>query len=225
MAQDASLALVETDQGEPAPALATAVAYLRALADAGALDQSTREAVDALVDAAEDARQRLAAQDARIRQLLNLSVTDELTGLLNRRGFLTELRRALARAERNGETGVVLLCDLDRFKAINDTYGHAAGDAALVVVGQLLANGVRAHDAVGRLGGDEFGVLLADVRPCAIGPRLGDIRNRLSAIMLDFDETRVPLSASVGHAAYGPNTDSEILLQMADKALYRAKSR
>jgi diguanylate cyclase (GGDEF)-like protein len=217
------LALVGTED-EVAPDLAEAAASLRALADNRDIDEPTRQAMYALLSAAEEAQQRLAAQDARIRQLLDLSVTDELTGLLNRRGFLAELRRALARSRRSGETGMVLLCDLDRFKAINDTYGHPAGDAALIVVAQLLQSNVRGTDSVARLGGDEFAVLLADACTRAVKPRIDSIKDKLSGLIVDCGGVHVPLSASVGHAKYGPNSDCDLLISMADKALYRAKT-
>src|SRR3546814_19486078 len=94
--------------------------------------------LDALRTAAAEAEQTLALQRARIRYLESLSVTDEMTGLLNRRGFGLELSRALARARRQNESGLLVMCDLDNFKAINDTYGHPAGDALLRAVGQAL---------------------------------------------------------------------------------------
>src|SRR3546814_15652160 len=84
----------------------------------------------------------------------------EMTGLLNRRGFGLELSRALARARRQNESGLLVMCDLDNFKAINDTYGHPAGDAILRAVGKALKRNTRESDYVARVGGDEFAVIM-----------------------------------------------------------------
>ena len=107
-----------------------------------------------------EAEQRLATLQARIEYLESLSVTDELTGLQNRRGFLVQLDRTLATARRGGPHGILMLCDLDGFKQINDRYGHLVGDEVLCQIGSLLARHVRRSDTVARLGGDEFAVLL-----------------------------------------------------------------
>src|SRR3546814_15589789 len=101
-------------------------------------DASSLQLLDALLTAAAEAEQTLALQRARIRYLESLSVTDEMTGLLNRRGFGLELSRALARARRQNESGLLVMFDLDNFKAINDTYGHPAGAAILRPVGKAL---------------------------------------------------------------------------------------
>src|SRR5207248_977167 len=106
------------------------------------------------------AEQWLVALQARIAYLEGLSVTDELTGPLNRRGFLAQLGRAMPTARRGGPHGVLMICDLDDFKAINDRHGHLVGDDALCQTAELLAQHVRRADTVARLGGDEFAVLL-----------------------------------------------------------------
>lgn len=135
-----------------------------ALSEGWRLDKSNDRILENLLTAAASAEQQLAEQQARIRQLESLSVTDELTKVLNRRGFGIELERALARAERRGETGLLLLCDLDHFKAINDTYGHPAGDEVLCELAQLLRSRTRHNDHVARLGGDEFAILITTRR-------------------------------------------------------------
>jgi diguanylate cyclase (GGDEF)-like protein len=176
-----------------------------------------------LVEAAEQVETRLAEHAARLDHLESLSVTDELTGLHNRRGFQRELTKALARAERDGETGILLLVDLDHFKPINDTYGHGAGDAVLVAVGQVLNTAVRTNDATGRLGGDEFAVLLSNADPVAVQPRVLRLRTQLSQLVVAHQALRIPVRATVGQARYGPGRDAESLLQDADRDLYRHK--
>src|ERR1700722_1732360 len=100
------------------------------------------------------------AQEEHIRRLEGLALTDELTGLLNRRGFTQALQRELALARRDlGASGVLIMADLDDFKSINDQLGHAAGDDYLRGAGRMLTASVRSSDIVARLGGDEFAVL------------------------------------------------------------------
>ena len=110
--------------------------------------------------AASEVQQRFADQNARIQYLENLAIIDELTALLNRRGFNHQLRRALASSKRYGDLGVLVVCDLDNFKAINDAYGHAVGDEVLCHTAKILNANVRQTDIVARLGGDEFAVLM-----------------------------------------------------------------
>src|SRR5260370_29688258 len=116
-----------------------------------------------------EAEERLATLQTRIEYLEGLSVTDELTGLLNRRGFLAQLDRALASARRGGPHGVLMICDLDGFKQINDRHGHLAGDEVLCQVGGLLARHVRRSDTVARLAGDEFAILLVGAHLLSAG--------------------------------------------------------
>src|SRR5258708_38522779 len=104
---------------------------------------------------AEGAR-KLQQQRGRMEYRESLSVTDELTQIKNRRGFMTDLQRALAESKRNGNGGVLLMIDLDGFKAINDTHGHAAGDEVLIHAAGVLNGHIRPSDTVARLGGDEF---------------------------------------------------------------------
>lgn len=176
-----------------------------------------------LAEAAAHVETTLAEHAARLDHLESLSVTDELTGLYNRRGFRGELSKALARAERDGETGILLLIDLDHFKPINDTYGHCAGDAVLVAVGRVLNSAVRQNDATGRLGGDEFAVLLSNADPLAVQPRVLRLRTALSQLVVQHQGAIIPVRATLGQARYGPGTDAEALLQTADLDLYRHK--
>ena len=180
-------------------------------------------ALTRLAEAAQDVETTLAEHAARLDHLESLSVTDELTGLHNRRGFRRELAKALARADRDGETGILLLVDLDHFKPINDTYGHCAGDAVLVAVGRVLNTAVRQNDATGRLGGDEFAVLLSNADPVAVQPRVLRLRTALSQLVVQHQGATIPVRATLGQARYGPGSEAEALLQTADLDLYRHK--
>ena len=111
---------------------------------------------------AAETEQRMAEQLERIAELENLSFTDPMTGLLNRRGFENQFRLTLARSRRYGEIGVIAYFDLDNLKEINDRLGHGAGDDLVKCCAETLTNSVREIDTVGRLGGDEFCVLLTN---------------------------------------------------------------
>ena len=105
-------------------------------------------------------RAKVARLQERVEQLDTLAHQDSLINLPNRRGFMRELERLIARVDRYGINAAMLFVDLDGLKMINDTFGHRAGDEALIQVANLLAKGVRSSDVVARIGGDEFGILL-----------------------------------------------------------------
>jgi diguanylate cyclase (GGDEF)-like protein len=157
-------------------------------------------------------------------ELSFLATHDPLTGLPNRTLILDRVERMLARATRSQTPVAALFIDLDNFKSINDTLGHAAGDELLHAVAARLNGVIRDADALGRIGGDEFVVVSEDLS-LAVGPEL--IAERLiEALKFPFtlgsDETRVTVTASIGIAA-GENTSAEELLRQADIAMYRAK--
>lgn len=176
-----------------------------------------------LLDAAAEAEQTLAEQAQRIRQLENLSITDELTGLFNRRGFTEALDRVLAACKRHGEPGLLILVDLDRFKAINDTYGHLAGDAVLKGTADLLRSTVRKSDIVARLGGDEFAVLLPRTKTAPAHKLATKIDGSVNALRVPYGRIEIPVSASIGWHDYGRQSHPEGVVFAADRALYRAK--
>jgi diguanylate cyclase (GGDEF)-like protein len=156
-----------------------------------------------------------------VARLERLSAIDQLTGLANRRSWDDSLAQALAGARRSGRPLAVLLCDVDRFKQVNDTHGHIAGDSVLKQTAALIAGRVRGGDLVARLGGDEFAVLCPDTgldEALALGQALVD---RAGAVRLP-DGT--PISVSIGAAAL-EDTDRTIddLVGRADAAMYAAK--
>lgn len=181
------------------------------------------EMIDEIMDAAALAEQQFAAQQARIRYLESLSMTDELTGLLNRRGFGFELDQALARARRRGETGLLVLCDLDHFKAINDTYGHQAGDTVLLAVAETLGKCTRQSDYVARLGGDEFAVLLTDSKAKAAEALVAKLDRALNDLVVPWNQAAIPVSASLGFAPYDGQQEADQIFFAADRLLYGNK--
>ena len=149
---------------------------------------------------------------------------DELTGLWNRRAIDEALEHEIPRARRGRSSTAVVLGDLDHFKTINDTYGHAAGDAVLREVAQRIAQAVRLSDSVGRYGGEEFLVMLP-VCERAGGEMLAQrICSAVSARPVEFGEIRLSVTISLGLATCPAACCSrEQLVERADQALYRAK--
>jgi len=207
------------------PRLCAATERFKRAVESGSLtlDPVSQAMLEDLFAASAEAEQSIALQRARIRFLEGLSITDELTSLLNRRGFDLELKRALARAERQGETGLLLLIDLDGFKQTNDTYGHLAGDAVLAGVADLLKRQTRQSDCVARLGGDEFAVLFTHMHPEKAERRCRKLEILVNNLTVRWDRLEIPVAASFGIQAYDESSHAETLLFLADRDLYRHK--
>lgn len=181
--------------------------------------------IDMALGAAHAAETRIAELQQRVAELDRLAVTDELTGLLNRRGFEAEINRALAAAQRYQEAGVLIYVDLDGFKRINDTHGHAAGDEVLRQVARILMENVRHSDHVGRLGGDEF-VLLFPRTAREDGLKRSDIIERLlNSTLVNWQGHTIALRASLGFQPFGLIADGRRLLHLADHSMYQTKRR
>jgi two-component system cell cycle response regulator len=159
-------------------------------------------------------------------QVRQLAVNDELTGLLNRRGFLLLAEHQRSLADRKGSSLGLVFIDVDRFKTINDTYGHEEGDRALKELTGLLRRIFRRSDVVARLGGDEFIVLMIDVEGAGVQIVLDRLQKQLAAFN---QETKYPwrLSISVGVALYqsAQPVTLEALMASADQSMYQAKAR
>ena len=162
-------------------------------------------------------------QHTRERLLLHAALHDSLTNLPNRRMLRDRLDTAMSRARRTGSTVAVLFIDLDRFKDINDTLGHEAGDEVLLAVGTRIHGVIRAHDLVARLGGDEFVVVCEDTDAADVTRLAQRLVQQLEApISLQHHEVRV--SASIGVALdHGGTGSADALLHQADLAMFRAK--
>jgi diguanylate cyclase (GGDEF)-like protein len=170
-----------------------------------------------------EAEKWIERQEHRIKELEDLSITDELTRLLNRRGFSMQLQRALAFAARGDSGGSVIMIDLDRFKLVNDTYGHAAGDALLQTVAESLKHRVRETDTIGRLGGDEFAVLMPGISKEIATKRIDALDRDLNGRTFQWEIAQIPLGASLSLAHYTGTDDEFDVLKRADEAMYRAK--
>ena len=161
--------------------------------------------------------------EAHVDGLRNLADTDPLTGVLNHGAFGAALERTLDRYHDSGHGATLLLLDIDHFKSVNDRFGHQEGDRMLRLVSDLLGQHKRRDDALGRVGGEEFALLLSDADPFAAEGVSDRIRGALRAATA---LTPAPLTVSVGIAALSPAVaSSHALLHAADRALYAAKER
>ncbi len=166
-------------------------------------------------------------------RLLRSGFTDVLTGWHNRRYLMVRLREELARARRDRSRLVCLMLDIDHFKRINDTWGHAAGDAVLTELAQRIESQVRKSDVAARYGGEEFVVLLPNTGTASAELLANRIRTAISASPIELpDGTNVLITGSIGIASLQPGaadaelkTAGDALLARADVALYRAKSK
>ena len=185
---------------------------------------SAQRRIAALSEANAELRQRLQAQSAEMKRAWTQAAYDELTGLPNRRLLADRLRQTLARAERQRQGFSLLLIDVNGFKGINDTLGHAAGDRLLCAIGERLSACVRANDTVCRYGGDEFVVLLPEVESTAA---LAAVRAKIGACMAQpvaLAGRALTVTLAVGAARYpGHGAGIDALLAAADRAMYRDK--
>ena len=171
----------------------------------------------ARVSAAERTKElqdELVGQSRRLEALVR---EDPLTGVANRRAILTQLAGLVSAARRHGRPLSVAVLDLDHFKRVNDEYGHQAGDLVLVAAVAAMGRRLRAEDQLGRLGGEEFLVLLPDTGPAAARRVADALRRQVAAA-----DAPVPVTASLGVATWEGETP-EALLHRADQALYAAK--
>lgn len=155
-----------------------------------------------------------------------LSLTDELTELPNRRAFMRRLEDEVARVQRYGSPLSMALIDMDTFKAINDKYGHSAGDEVLRTFSNRVLSIFRHHDMVARYGGEEFAILLPNTDIEGTRRALEKVREQAAQTQFRFNGATLPLPTfSAGVALYKPGETPGILIERADKALYRAKDK
>jgi len=160
----------------------------------------------------------------RVRTLDQLAHEDPLMELPNRRGFMRELRLLVSSARPPGEQAALLFIDIDGLKRINDTYGHKAGDDALVHVARLLTDGVRKSDCVARLGGDEFGILLRQSSEAIAGETAARLRSKVSECEFICDGNSLRLGLAVGLTMIAVGDTPEQVISRADRAMYEQKS-
>jgi diguanylate cyclase (GGDEF)-like protein len=167
---------------------------------------------------------RLSRIKTRGKKVRQLAFHDQVTGLPNRTLFNDRLDHALAQAERHAWNVVVMFIDLDKFKPVNDRYGHDVGDRALQMVAQRLQGLVRAVDTVSRYGGDEFLCMMSEIEDREDIATVAQKVLSNIAVPYEIDGLKIMVSSSIGIAIYPSNGETaEVLLKKADAAMYRAK--
>ncbi|MGZ3404645.1 MAG: GGDEF domain-containing protein, partial [Phenylobacterium sp.] len=180
-------------------------------------------AVQGLLGEIDDLRGEVGRLKGRLAEIEDLADRDALTPLLNRRAFLRELGRIRTFAQRYGSPASLVYFDLDDLKGVNDRLGHAAGDAALKAVADRLQQHVRESDIVGRMGGDEFAVILAQADRATAEAKAASLARAIEAEPLKFGEWSAPLHISWGVREITQDAEPEALVADADQAMYARK--
>lgn len=187
--------------------------------------ESLSQLMSITLAAFEKTRGELDAAQKRISSLEQLATTDDMTGLLNRRGFNEAFERELDRTNRRvSEGGLLIMIDLDNFKAINDTYGHAAGDEALKLVAETLKRQIRTMDVAARMGGDEFVLLFANAGHNRALDRAQSLALKLNSLFLRWQGETIPVRASIGVKDYKMGSTLQAVFEEADATMYKAKA-
>jgi len=161
----------------------------------------------------------------RIEELKASADTDFLLEIFNRRGFGRELNRSVSYIKRYSATGALIVLDVDRLKPINDTFGHAAGDQVLKAVASTLTEQVRSSDIVGRLGGDEFGVLLWNLDEADARAKAAELERAIDSLSFRFGDRVVRAGASAGVVILDAQAEASNALEAADRAMYVRKAQ
>jgi diguanylate cyclase (GGDEF)-like protein len=185
------------------------------------IDVSDQEALLAEVDRL---RADITRLEERVTMLDRLAHQDALIELPNRRGFMRQLDALIDRVNRHGASAAMLFVDIDGLKMINDSFGHQAGDEALIQVAQTLIGGVRKSDCVARLGGDEFGILLDHADETSARETAQRLVEHVAGSEFCFEGTCLPLSVAIGVGMIDADDSAEEVMARADHAMYREKA-
>ncbi|PHR53136.1 MAG: GGDEF domain-containing protein [Robiginitomaculum sp.] len=191
--------------------------------EAADMTPDVREAVLRLITEVEKLNSEAGGLRDQIKNLENIADTDPLLPVFNRRAFTRELSRAMAFAQRHDLGGALVYVDLDGFKGVNDEYGHAAGDAVLIHVSKVLNGHIRESDLVGRLGGDEFGILLAAADDAGASAKAAALVELIREQHIDIGSQEICIGASAGVQPFQPELNAEEILDLADQAMYAQK--
>ncbi len=188
------------------------------------LTPNVRRALTALMAEVEQLRGELTEARARIGFLEKLVDEDPLMPVVNRRAFVRELTRMLAFARRYAVPASILYFDVNNMKQINDVHGHAAGDAALVAMAQVLVENVRTTDVVGRLGGDEMGVLLVQADQAHADRKAAELAALVEARETIWQRAPIRLTVAFGAYAFAGGDSANEIIDAADRAMYLTKA-
>lgn len=178
-----------------------------------------------LLQAKDITKQKIVEQhlNENARRLSDLALTDELTQIANRRSFVASVNSEISRCSRINAAVAFFLLDIDHFKAVNDTYGHQAGDKVLKEIASLAKTTLREYDIFGRMGGEEFGIFLAETSHDIALEVAERLRLQIAAHPFNLDGKNITVTVSIGLALSRENLSFEQLYADADAALYQAK--
>ncbi len=210
------------EAGAPAPTSDTAT--LAGIPQAE-LTPQVSAAIGMLMAEVQKLREELAQSRKRIEFLETLADQDALAPVLNRRAFVRELTRMISYAERYDVAGSVLYFDVDDMKQVNDDLGHAAGDAVLTRIAETLVRESRASDVVGRLGGDEYAVILTQADASTAAAKAASLAQAVAAEPVDWQGNQLNVTLSYGVHTFAGGEAVEEALDAADRAMYARKRR
>ena len=187
------------------------------------LTPKVRQAILTLMEEVDKLRRSVDGMSKRLVAAEQLADKDPLLAVYNRRAFVRELTRVQASVERYSSEACLVYIDLDSFKAINDTYGHSAGDHVLHEYSQRLVDSVREPDIVGRLGGDEFGLILSHTNQDAAAVLVNRLHQDLKDNPISWNEEHLNVSMSYGIVKIEPGIDVQDTMAMADSKMYQQK--
>ncbi len=191
------------------------------------MTERVHHAIMSLMQEVESLRTELDRTNRRLREMEDVADTDALLPIPNRRAFVRELNRMISFAERYGTPSTLMFIDLNDMKNINDKYGHDAGDKALFHVARLLVDNVRTTDVIGRLGGDEFGVILAQADETVGSEKAKALADIITANPLELGGEAggdpVTMSLAFGTYTFRSGDKPDDALDKADKAMYENK--
>ncbi len=189
------------------------------------LTPKVREAIMQLMQEVDNLRRELDRTHERLNHMERLADQDPLAPIANRRAFVRELNRVISFTERYNSHSSLIYFDINGFKKINDNFGHAAGDAALLHVAHVLMESVRESDVVGRLGGDEFGVILAQADDALARDKATLLAEEIESRPFDYEETSHLLSVAYGVTTFTGGESVSDALAAADRAMYAQKAQ
>ena len=178
---------------------------------------------EALIAEISRLRGEVAKLESRVEELDRLANLDSLVPVANRRGLITQLDMMIARHERHGTPAALLFVDVDGLKALNDAFGHAAGDAALIHLTEMMIASVRQTDMVARIGGDEFAILLDHADESSACDTAARLAEQVADCEFCFEGKCLPLSIAIGFTVIQQGDSPVAVLDRADEAMYREK--
>lgn len=187
------------------------------------IPKEARDAIKQLIFEINALREEIEANNNRIAELETLADRDPIVPVVNRRAFVREINRAKAYAERYGGTNCLLYLDIDGMKQLNDQHGHTTGDPALMTLADILQQNVRASDLVGRLSGDEFGVLLAQADSKTAGEKTLRLQELIKQARIKLADSTITLSTTFGVVEVTSKMSATDALEQAHKAMYDRK--